>query len=172
MICRIVQYHLSSVDGREARAFASSHLAGCSACLKYKEGLASLDQRLRVSSSSAPTPNFKPATITDPRTALPAFAALACAVAVILLIVKLPAQKAATDAPAQPMLAHVETAAESQPMIHVGTEPPALVKTTSSWDIPQLRRIASQAPMEQEMAALRQDGKRGIDAIMSIGRRK
>ena len=169
MICRLVQYHLSSLDGSEPRAFASGHLTRCSRCQEFSEGLASLDQGLRLSRSTAPAPNFKPATITDPRTALPAFAGLACAIAVVVLLVKLPSQEP-KETPGQPMLAHASTTAPSQPMPPETEPPPA--EDASPWDIPGLRHIASQAPMEEELAALRQDGKRGIDAILSIGRRK
>ena len=172
MICRIVQYHLASVDGREPRTFASRHLAGCSACQRQQEGLAGLDQELRGSRSFAPAPTFKPAT-TGPRTALPAFAALACSIAVVVLIIKLPAQEPAIDVPSQPVVAHhPQPSVPSQPMTHAAEPPPLAPALTRRWDIPQLRRIASQAPMEQELAALRQDGQRGLDAIMAIGRRK
>lgn len=169
MICRLVQYNLSSLDDNEPWAFASGHLAGCSRCQEFSEGLARLDQGLRSSRSTAPAPHFKPATITDPRTALPAFAALACAIAVVVLLVKLPSQEPKKTK--QPMLAHASTTAPSQPMPSPETEPPP-AEDTSPWDMPGLRHIASQAPMEEELAALRQDGKRGIDAILSIGRRK
>lgn len=179
MICRIVQYHLSLVDGDEPRALAGGHLQRCDACKKFQIGLAGLDQQLRATSARAPSPSLRAAGVIGARA--PAFAALACALAALILMMKMPDQQVVAPVPDQrpvaqlhpfPLAPRAQDPLPSEAQAMLPSEVQAPLAPRRSWKIPPLELIASRAPMDEELAALSQDGKRGMDAILSLGRRK
>jgi hypothetical protein len=162
MICKIVQYHLSNLDEAEPRGFASRHLERCQSCEKYRAKLSRLDQELRSAVRLAPRPSSASEASLGSRGGLPALAALTCAIAVMVLVWKGAETQKPARAPAPTQVASVH---------HLPSEPQIQAHAPSPrWDLAPIRSLRTRAPMREELAALRQDGKRGLDALLAIGR--
>jgi len=161
MICKLVQYKVStqSVDALSARV--QTHLSECKACGQFRESMHALDSQLRAGAISAPRP------VTQSPAAPPRLwwmGALACASAAILL--------AWVWQPGNPHKTESAKVAMTSP--HSGDAAHA----ESSWGLPDLSAVApdlsmvaSADPLQDELHALRQDGERGLEALMSLGRR-
>jgi hypothetical protein len=162
MICSLVRFHLSLADGK-AWSIARSHLERCESCAQHQQSLERLDAGLRASGPLAPRPRAQSLPAIGSRGGVPALAALTCAIAVILLLLNLPTKSpsSATNEPTQ--VARVENVPQRP------TAPSQIRR--APWNIPPVEVIRSRAPMQEELAALRQDGQRGLDAILAIGRK-
>ena len=162
MICSLVRFHLTLADG-EAWSFARSHLKRCESCAQHQENIGRLEADLRVSGPLAPRPRAQSIPAIGSRGGVPALAAVTCAIAAILLLLNLPAKSSSTATSEPTQVAVVENIAQAPTA-------PSQVRR-APWDIPPVELLRSRAPMQEELAALRQDGQRGLDAILAIGRR-
>lgn len=163
MICSLVRFHLSLAGDGEAWPFARSHLERCESCAKHRESLVRLGAELRSSGSLAPKPRAQSIPAIGSRGGVPALAALTCAIAVVLLLLNLPTNSSTPETSESTQVARVE---------NVPQRPPAPSQSRRApWEIPAVEVLRSRAPMQEELAALRQDGQRGLDAILAIGRK-
>lgn len=164
MICKLVQYQISNLGESEPRGFASRHLESCQSCKNYRAKLSLLDQELRSSARRAPRAASASEANLGSRGGIPALAALTCAIAVVLLVWKSADTQEGAHAPPPTQVASVQ---HLPPEAHVA--PPA---PPPRWELPGMRSLRTRAPMQEELAALRQDGKRGLDALLAIGRQE
>lgn len=164
MICSLVRFYLTLSQGDNARSFAQSHVKRCEACASHRAKLVRLDSELRSCRALAPRPRAKSMLPIRSRGGVPALAALTCAIAAIILIWKLPTDSSPVPTPSAPRVASIDHRSPQPAALHPGA--------STGWDIAPVELLRKSAPMQEELAALRQDGRRGLDAILSIGRRK
>ena len=152
MRCWYTRWQMSdALDRGELAAQRSrGHAARCAACQAFAHRLAGLDAQLALGASAARPPSAEaPARAARGRLLLAAPVALGAAAAVALLV----RSAAPVDAPAP----------TPAPRVVVGALP----------DVRQVASRVSQAlaktPLETELDDLIHDGKRGVDAVLSIG---
>jgi len=184
MICRYTQFRLSNTEGAALSLWMRKHLRGCECCREFKGKLAGLDESLRGSAAWAPAP-----ILADrekgrswgrswfPAFALGSFVAMAAAVALYFASdngdTGTSVSVSAGD-PAKLLNSEEKTTGEkhSDPLSPSPSPDPRPSGEGRSLISQQLRRFAllqSVSPLERELEALQQDGKRGLTRLLALG---
>jgi len=157
MICKYAQYRLSSLEGTAPTGRLHKHVQTCSDCENYLEKLALLDHVLSSSASQAPRP------ITPEKQGLRlgivfSMGALAAVAAAALLW-----------SGSEPPPDQTHTEPRVAVTVPVSNTPETATSLSRTISLSKLSVIHQVTPLEHELDAWRDDGRRGLRQLLSLG---
>ncbi len=162
MICKYSQYRLSSLEGAAPKGRLRLHIQNCSDCREYKEQLAGLDHALSSNATRAPSPVLREKHGIGMGMAFSTGALVAVAAVALFWVAGSETKENGLNQPAVAAL---------NPTTQVASESPTPEETSLSQSIAlsKLSVIHQVTPLEHELDAWRDDGRRGLERLLSLG---
>ncbi len=160
MICRYSQYRLSSLEGVVPKGRLLLHVQNCSDCRNYKEKLAGLDHALSSNTTRAPSPVLREKHGIGMGMVFSTGALVVVAAVVSFWIAGSESKEGTHN---QPIVATLNPVASEAPM-------PEATSLSRTITLSKLSVIHQVTPLEHELDAWRDDGRRGLERLLSLGR--